>query len=76
MKALLVVGIALLLIGGGLMVAGSFTVKDTDPVVEIGKLEITKTTQKRKPIPVAVSGSLLAAGLVLTVVAALKMRSK
>lgn len=74
MKPMIIVGIVLLLLGGGLMIAGHLTVKDTDPVVDIGKLEITKTTEKRKPIPLAVSGGLMAAGLVLTIVGAVKQR--
>ena len=72
MKGLMIVGIVLLLLGGGLMIAGHVTVRDTDPVVDIGKLEISKTTEKRKPIPMAVSGGLVATGLVLTVIGAMK----
>lgn len=74
MKPMIIVGIVLLLLGGGLMIAGHLTVRDTDPVVDIGKLEITKTTEKRKPIPLAVSGGLMVAGLALTIVGAVKQR--
>ena len=72
MKPMLIVGILLLLLGGGLMVAGHITVKDTDPVVDLGKVEITKTKTEHKPIPIVVSGGLMVAGLVLTIAGAMK----
>lgn len=75
MKGLMIAGILLMLLGGGLMIAGSFTVRDTDPVIDIGALEISKTTTKRKAIPIAVSGGILALGVVLTIAGAMQKKA-
>ena len=72
MKMVMILGIVLLLVGAGLMVVGYVSYRDTDPVVNIGKLEITKTSTKRKPIPVAVTGTLMGVGAVLTIVGAVQ----
>jgi len=72
MKPLLVLGLILMLLGSGLMIAGAITWKDTDPVIK--ELGIEKTTTKRRPIPIAVSGTVLGVGAVLTVIGATKSR--
>jgi len=72
MKGLLGIGIILLVVGAALMVAGSFTYKDTDPVIDLGKVEITKTTTKERRIPMAVSGTVMGVGAALTVAGAMK----
>jgi hypothetical protein len=74
MKLLLVIGIVLLLGGGALLAFGYVTHRDTDPVVEIGKLEITKTRTERKRIPPVVSGTIMGVGAVLTIAGALKRK--
>jgi ABC-type enterobactin transport system permease subunit len=72
MKGLLGIGIVLLIVGGALMVMGSFTYKDTDPVIDLGKVEITKTTTKERRIPIAVSATVMGVGAALAIVGALK----
>lgn len=74
MGRVMLIGIILLALGGVLMAIGHFSYQDTDPVVEIGSLEITKTETKQRRIPVAVSGSILGVGAVLTVVGAMKKK--
>lgn len=72
MKNVMILGIVLLIVGAVLMAFGFVSYKDTDPVVDLGKIEITKTTTKQRRIPVAVSGTIMGVGAVLTVVGAMK----
>ena len=71
-KALITVGLALILIGGVLMVYGRIRYRDTDPVVK--ELGISKTETKEKGIPIALTGTLIGVGAVLTIVGATKSR--
>ena len=71
-KALMILGLALILIGGGLMIFGKIRYRDTDPVVK--ELGISKTETKEKGIPIALTGTLIGVGAVLTVVGAVKSR--
>jgi len=74
MKAVMIIGIVLLVLGAALMTFGYIEHRDTDPVVELGNIEITQTHTEKRRIPVAVSGTLLAVGAVLTIVGAVKRR--
>jgi hypothetical protein len=71
-KSLVILGLALILIGGGLMVFGKIRYRDTDPVVK--ELGISKTETKEKGMPLALTGTLIGVGAALTVVGALKSR--
>ena len=72
MKALVVVGIVLMVLGAAGLIIGFVSYEDTDPVVDIGPIEVTKTTEKRKRIPTALSATVLGVGAVVTVVGAMK----
>jgi len=75
MKALILLGVVLMLVGGGLMVKGFLTVEDKHEANLFGaKLSVTE--QDRKPIPLAVSGTLLGVGAALTIVAAVKSKAR
>ena len=74
MKPLVIVGILLFLIGATLMIVGKVTTKDTDPVIDIGKLEISKTTTETTRVPLIVSGGLMGVGAALAVIGALKKK--
>ena len=71
MKYLMIVGIVLMLIGGGLMVKGFVTVEDKHEANILGA-EISVTEKDKKPIPMALSGTILAVGAIITVVGAMK----
>jgi hypothetical protein len=71
-KTLLVIGVLMMLLGGGLMVAGKIRYKDTDPVVK--ELDLHKTETKEKGIPVVFTGALLGVGAAIAIIGALKTR--
>jgi hypothetical protein len=73
MKYLLVLGIVLMLIGGALMVKGFFTVQDKHEA-DIFGAKISVTENDRKPIPMIVSGTILAVGAIITVIGAAKAK--
>jgi hypothetical protein len=74
-KALIAIGIVLMLIGGGLMVKGFFLVEDKHEANVFGaKLSVTETDKKR--IPPLVSGTVLAVGAAITVIGAAKSRER
>lgn len=67
MRSVMLIGIILMLLGGVLLVVGHVSYKDTDPVIDVGSVEITKTETKHRRVPPLVSGTLLVVGAVLTV---------
>ena len=74
MKWMIGVGILMMLLGGSLMVIGHVKVQDVHSAEILGA-DISVTEIDKKPIPLAVSGSLLGVGAVLTVAGALKRNS-
>lgn len=73
MKNLIALGLALIAIGGGLMIWG-YIPHEEKHSTEILGMEMSVTEKKRTKIPVALSGTLLAVGAIITVVGALKTR--
>ena len=73
MKALIAIGILLVLLGGGLMVMGSVEYQDEHEAEVLG-IEMSVTEEDERRIPLAVSGTILGLGAVLTVVGAVKMK--
>jgi len=75
MKALIVLGIVLILLGGGLMVKGFLTVEDKHEVDFLGA-KVSVTEKDRRQIPPLVTGTLLAVGAALTVIGAVRLESR
>jgi hypothetical protein len=75
MKWLMIVGVVLMLVGGALMVKGFVTVEDKHEVNVLGA-ELSVTETDRKAIPMALSGTLLGVGALLTVIAAVRSRAR
>lgn len=69
MRAGLVVGILLIVLGLVSLIAGGFSYTTREKVLDIGPIEATAETQKTFPVPPILGGIVLAAGvaLVLTV---------
>ena len=75
MKWLMIVGVVLMLVGGALMVKGFVSVEDKHEVNVLGA-EFSVTETDRKAIPVALSGTILGVGALLTVIAAVRSRAR
>jgi hypothetical protein len=75
MKWLMIVGVVLMLVGGALMVKGFVSVEDKHEVNVLGA-EFSETETDRKAIPVALSGTILGVGALLTVIAAVRSRAR
>ena len=75
MKWLIVIGIVLMIVGGGLMVMGFVNVEEKHEMSILGA-DLSATTTDRKRIPMAVSGTLLGVGAVLTVVGAVRSKNR
>jgi len=72
-KWLVVVGLLLVLAGGALWVLGEIPYEEEHRANVLGA-ELSVTTTEKKRIPVAVSGTILGLGVVLTVIGAVKAR--
>lgn len=70
MKATMIVGIALMVLGIVALGLGGFTYTEKESVVQLGPLEVTAQEKKRFPISPAAAGVMIAGGLVLAVVGA------
>jgi len=70
-KWMVILGLLLVLLGGGLFVVGEISYDKEHHAEVLGMDLSAKTTETRK-IPVVVSGSILALGVVLTLVGALR----
>ncbi|MGH2425192.1 MAG: DUF3185 domain-containing protein [bacterium] len=70
MKATLIVGIALMVLGIVALAVGGFTYTEKESVVQLGPLEVTAQEKKKFPISPAAAGVMIAGGLVLAVVGA------
>ena len=73
MKKLIVIGVILMAVGGGLMVFNEFSY-DKKHEAEILGAELSATTTETKKIPIALSGTILGVGALVTVIGALKGR--
>ncbi len=68
MKAALIVGVILIVIGIISLAFGGFAYTEKESVVQVGPLEVTAREKKRFPISPAAAGVMLAAGLILVIV--------
>ena len=75
MKAVLIIGVSLMLLGGGLMVMGHVNVEDHHEVEILGA-DISITETERKRIPLAVSGTILGVGAALTLLGGIQATRK
>jgi len=72
MKLLLVTGVLLMLIGAGLMIKGSWSTREKHEANVFGAT-LSVTGKSEKKIPLALSGTILGVGVVLTLAAASKI---
>lgn len=68
MKATLILGIILIVIGIVSLAFGGFTYAEKESVIQVGPVEVTAQERKRFPISPAAAGVMVAAGLVLVIV--------
>ncbi len=62
MKNTLILGIALILIGAGILAYGQFSYRSRETVLEIGPLKATAETTKTVPMPPILGWALVAGG--------------
>lgn len=67
MKATLILGIILIVIGIVSLAFGGFTYTEKESVVQVGPVEVTAQERKKFPISPAAAGVMVAAGLVLVI---------
>jgi hypothetical protein len=72
-KKLILLGVVLMAVGGALMVFDEFSY-DKKHETEIFGAELSATTTETKRIPLALSGTILGVGAVVTVVGALRSK--
>ena len=72
MKPVMLVGIALIILGVVALVYHGITYTTEEKILQIGPLEATKKTEKTIPLPPALGGAALAAGIVLIIMGAKK----
>ena len=70
MKATLIVGLILMVLGIVSLALGGFTYTEKESVVQVGPLEVTAQEKKKFPVSPAVAGVMVAGGLILVVVGA------
>ena len=75
MKQLMILGVVLMLVGGALMLKGSYTSK-TKHEANIFGTKLAVTGEDQKSIPLALSGTLLGVGAIITVIGALKAKKQ
>ena len=73
MKGTLLLGIALIVIGAGILAYGQFSYRSRETVLEIGPIKATAETTKTVPIPPILGWALIGGG---AVVLAFSARSK
>lgn len=73
MKKLILLGVALMAVGGALMVFNHFSY-EKEHQAEIFGAELSATTTETKEIPLALSGTILGLGAALTVIGALRSK--
>lgn len=74
MKWLIVAGVGLMLLGGGLMLKGSYTSK-TKHEANIFGAKVGITAKDEKPIPKLLSGTLLGVGAIVALIGAARVKS-
>lgn len=73
MKQLMIVGIVLMVVGGALMLKGSYTKTEKHEANIFGaKLEVT--AEDEKSIPILLSGTLLGVGAIIAIIGAMKTK--
>jgi hypothetical protein len=70
MRAITIVGIALIVIGMIALVYQGITYTTREKVLEVGPVEVRKETQKTIPLPPLIGGMALAGGIILVLVGA------
>lgn len=75
MKNLMIVGIVLMIVGGALMLKGSYT-STTKHEANIFGAELAVTANDEKRIPFVLSGTLLGVGAIITVIGAMKAKKQ
>lgn len=70
MRAALIVGIILMVLGIVSLALGGFTYTEKESVVQVGPLEVTAQEKKRFPVSPAAAGVMIGGGLILVVVGA------
>ena len=73
MKGTLILGIALLVIGAGILAYGQFSYRSRETVLELGPIKATAETTKSVPLPPSLGWALIGGG---AVVLAFSARSK
>jgi uncharacterized membrane protein len=70
MRAITIVGIALIVIGVVMLAYQGFTYTTSEKVLEVGPVEVQKETRKTIPLPPIIGGAALAGGIVLVIMGA------
>jgi hypothetical protein len=70
MRAIRIVGVALIVIGVVALVYQGITYTTREKVLEVGPVEVRKETQKTIPLPPLLGGMALAGGIILVLVGA------
>lgn len=68
MRATLITGVILIVVGAVALAYGGFSYTTREEVVDVGPLEVTKEERRTFPIPPVAGGALLAGGIILVVV--------
>lgn len=72
MKASVLIGVLLIILGIGALAYQGFSFTDREKVLDVGPLEATKETEKTVPIPPIVGIAALVGGVALVAVGARK----
>ena len=76
MKAILVVGVLLIVLGGISLAYQGITYKTDIEVIKVGPMEASTETTKKIPLPRVLGGLALAGGTMLVLVGASKVRRR
>lgn len=74
-KTLTIIGIAMLLLGGGIIIYRGYTVTREETVLDIGPLNVKATTKEHVPIPAMLGWILVVGGAVVLAGGAVFKRS-
>ena len=70
MKGTLILGLALLLLGAGILAYGQFSYRTRETVLEIGPIKATAETTKTVPLPAILGWALVGGGACVLVFSA------
>lgn len=70
MKHTLLLGIALIVIGAGILAYGQFSYRSRETVLEIGPIKATAETTKTVPLPAILGWALVGGGACVLVISA------